>query len=73
MTREDLVIHKLLKLRTDRSRVLHDLADLRCLVGGEVPIDRAYVDGWIDPPEKTLLDALATEDDETLLRRLTSR
>lgn len=32
VTPEDLLIHKMLKLRTDRRRLLQDLADVRAVV-----------------------------------------
>lgn len=73
VTKEDLVLHKFLKLRTDRSRVLQDLADLRALAEPDpdpAPLERSYIDSWLQPDERRLLDALATEDDEALLRRI---
>ena len=72
VTAEDLIVHKFVKLRTDRHRVLQDLADLRALVSID-GIDRAYIESWLDADERAVLEALASEDDDTLLRRLTRR
>lgn len=70
---EDLVVHKFVKLRTDRRRALQDLSDLRTLVRDRPALDRAYIERWLLSDERAILDALATEDDERLLRRLLAK
>lgn len=67
---EDLVVHKFVKLRSDRRRALQDLADLRALVRDREGFDSAYVERWLGPEETALLRALTTEDDDALMRRL---
>lgn len=74
VTREDLVIQKLIKLRSDRHRLLQDLSDLRALLLDDSrPLDRTYVDPWLEKDEIELLHAVATLDDEELVKRLLAR
>ena len=71
VTPEDLLIHKALKLRTDRRRILQDVADLRSLLAARgASIDWAYLKQWLRPAEADLLTSLLTLDDEAVLRRL---
>ena len=73
VTPEDLLVHKAIKLRTDRRRVFQDLADLRLLVEARgASIDWAYVHRWIRESERALLDAVRSLDDEAALRALQS-
>lgn len=71
---EDLAIHKMIKLRTDRRRVLQDVADLRALFATRGrQMDWAYLRQWLPTQEAELLASLATLDDEALLARLLGR
>jgi hypothetical protein len=74
VTPEDLLIHKLIKLRTDRRRVLQDLADLRALLEerGET-LDWSYLRQWLPEDERELAESLASLDDEAILARLLRR
>lgn len=71
VTAEDLLIHKLIKLRSDRRRLLQDLADVRAVLDarGEA-IDWEYLQSWLPPNEVDLLRSVSALDDEALVRRL---
>ena len=69
MTPEDLLIHKMIKLRSDRRRLLQDLADMRALAAGRA-LDSDYIHKWLPAAEAETVDALATLDDEQIARRL---
>ncbi len=70
VTVEDLVIHKAMKLRYDRRRLIQDLADIRALVeAGESRIDWDYVAKWVLPDEFGWLKAVASSSEEDLVRR----
>jgi predicted nucleotidyltransferase len=74
VTAEDLLIHKMIKLRTDRRRLLQDLADIRAVIvarAGE--LDPAYLKKWLPTDEAELLESVAAVDDEELVRRLLRR
>lgn len=74
VTPEDLVVHKLFKLRNDRRRLLQDVADLRSLLTARGPsFDWDYVTRCVQPDETAFAQAVAVEDDELLLRRLLAR
>ena len=67
---EDLLIHKLIKLRADRRRILQDVADIRSLLDTHgASLDRSYLAQWLPPDDLELLDA----NEETLLKRLLAR
>ncbi len=70
---EDLIIHKLIKLRLDRRRILQDVADLRSLLEAQPQMDRSYLARWLPPAEYALVQALSTLDDEAVLSRLLGR
>jgi len=71
VTPEDLLVHKMRKLRTDRRRILQDVADLRALLTARGDaVDWTYVRRWVDRKEADLLESLRTLDDENVLRRL---
>jgi hypothetical protein len=71
VTAEDLLIHKMMKLRTDRRRMLQDLADLRAVIEAQsARLDWNYLREWLPVAEMTFLTAVATESDESLARRL---
>lgn len=68
---EDLLIHKLIKLRTDRRRMLQDLADVRAVIERQADaLDWGHLQAWLPPDELELLRSVADADDEELARRL---
>jgi hypothetical protein len=70
VTAEDLLIHKMIKLRTDRRRMLQDLADVRAVVDAQrAVLDWEYVERWLDPPTAALLRSVSEVADEELVRR----
>jgi hypothetical protein len=71
VTAEDLLIHKMMKLRHDRRRILQDLADVRAVVDarGE-SVDWDYVRKWARADESNWLEAVGRSTDEELVRRL---
>ena len=74
VTPEDLLIHKMIKLRTDRRRLLQDLADIRAVAESQVDrLDWSYVRNWLPAEESAWLEDAARLDEETLVRRLLDR
>jgi hypothetical protein len=74
VTPEDLLIHKLIKLRSDRRRLLQDLADMRALTQAQQSsLDWAYLRRWLPAPEADLLASVSSADDEELARRIFGR
>lgn len=70
VTAEDLLIHKMLKLRHDRRRMIQDLADIRAVVEASEPnTDWSYIANWVLPDEFVWLRAVASSNDEELVRR----
>jgi hypothetical protein len=68
---EDLLIHKMIKLRTDRRRLLQDLADVRAVLEAQGQrIDWDHLRRWLPAEEADLLASVAETDDEALLTRL---
>jgi hypothetical protein len=71
VTPEDLLIHKMIKLRHDRRRLLQDLADVRAVIDTQGDtLDWGYIHTWARPEEASLLEECARLTDETLLQRL---
>lgn len=70
VTAEDLLIHKLIKLRTDRRRLLQDLTDMRGLMQAQPTLDWEYMRRWLPASEADILAALSSTDDEELARRI---
>jgi predicted nucleotidyltransferase len=71
VTAEDLLIHKMLKLRHDRRRMLQDLADVRAIVDARGDrLDWEYIQRWARPHESVWLEKVAHSTDEELVRRL---
>jgi hypothetical protein len=71
VTAEDLLIHKLIKLRNDRRRLLQDLADMRAVLQAQLPsLDWDYLRRWLPADEAETLSVLSTCDDEQLARRI---
>jgi hypothetical protein len=67
VTAEDLLIHKMIKLRTDRRRLLQDLADIRSVIEAQADaLDRSYLRAWLPPDEAQLLESVGSLDDEAL-------
>ncbi len=53
VTAEDLLIHKVIKLRHDRRRMLQDLTDIRAVVGARgAEIDWHYIRSWAVPENR---------------------
>lgn len=74
VTPEDLLVHKVVKLRSDRRRLLQDLADIRAILDARgAALDWAYLDRWLPPVEADFLRSVLQLDDETLVRRLLGR
>lgn len=70
VTAEDLLVHKMIKLRSDRRRLFQDLADIRAVVEAQAAaLDRRYIREWLPHQEADLLDSVATIDDEALAGR----
>lgn len=67
---EDLILHKLRKLHSDRRRVLRDAADLRALFERHPQLDLAWIERRSDPADRDLLAAIRDASDEELLTRL---
>jgi len=71
VTAEDLLIHKMIKLRHDRRRLLQDVADIRAVVDARgTQLDWEYIRRWARPDESGWLEQVARSTDEELLRRL---
>lgn len=71
VTAEDLLIHKMIKLRSDRRRLLQDLADVRAVVDAQgAALDWQYVRGWARPEESAWLENVGRYTDEELVRTL---
>ncbi|MBI5528527.1 MAG: nucleotidyltransferase [Deltaproteobacteria bacterium] len=70
VTAEDFVLHKLKKLRSDRRRVLQDVADLRSLFQKKSDIDWKYVEARVVGADRELLNAIRNLSDEDLIGRL---
>ncbi len=70
---EDLIIHKLTKLRSDRRRVLQDAADLRALLAARRDqMDWAYLSKWLPAPDAELVREMDSLNDAQLVQRLMS-
>jgi hypothetical protein len=71
---EDLLIHKMLKLRTDRRRILQDIADVREVAEAQrAALEVDYLRRWLRPDEFQLVEAVRALDDEEVLRRILAR
>ena len=71
---EDLLIHKLIKLRNDRRRLLQDLTDVRAVIEARTEhLDWRHLRTWLRPEESTLLESVARSTDEELVQRLLGR
>lgn len=71
---EDLIIHKLHKLKDDRRRLLQDAADLRSLALARGDrLDQTYLRQWLPPADAELALGLASLDEAELVRRLLNR
>ncbi|MGH2726408.1 MAG: nucleotidyltransferase family protein [Actinomycetota bacterium] len=74
VTAEDLLLHKMIKLRHDRRRLLQDLADIRAVVGAcRDQLDWSYIRRWAREEESAWLEGVADSTDEDLVRRLPGR
>jgi hypothetical protein len=70
VTAEDLMVHKLRKLRSDRRRVLQDAADLRTIFAQKSDLDWSYVQSHLGPDDLALLDSIRRLSDDEFLERL---
>lgn len=71
VTAEDLLIHKLIKLRSDRRRFLQDLTDIRAVAEAQREgLDWGYLKTWLEPADESLLRSLLDSTDEEIVRRL---
>jgi predicted nucleotidyltransferase len=71
VTAEDLLIHKMIKLRHDRRRLLQDLADVRAVIDARGDaLDWEYLRRWARSDESAFLDEVRRSTDEELVRRL---
>jgi predicted nucleotidyltransferase len=74
VTAEDLLIHKVIKLRHDRKRLLQDLADVRAVIdarGDE--LDWEYIRRWALSEESAWLQEVGRSTDEDLVSRLPAK
>lgn len=68
---EDLLIHKMIKLRSDRRRLLQDIADVRAVISARgAALDWDHVRTWLPPSEAQLLSTVAETPDDELVKRL---
>jgi hypothetical protein len=71
VTAEDLLIHKMIKLRHDRRRLLQDLADIRAVLDARGDqLDWEYIRRWTLPEESSWLEEVRRSTDEQLVHRL---
>lgn len=69
VTAEDLLLHKMLKLRNDRRRILQDLADIRAIVDARgSTMDWTYIGRWARPEESTWLESVGRATDDELVQ-----
>jgi hypothetical protein len=69
VTPEDLVIHKLIKLRDDKRKLLQDAADIQALLQ-TCPMDSSYFESWLPPDEARFLAQAKSLDAAGLVARL---
>jgi predicted nucleotidyltransferase len=71
VTPEDLLIHKAIKLRHDRKRLLQDLSDIRSVIDARAnALDWDYLRRWTRTEEAGWLEQVADSTDEELMKRL---
>jgi hypothetical protein len=74
VTAEDLLVHKFIKLRTDRRRMLQDLADMRAVLEARGEhLEWSYLERWLAKDEADFLKAVSVLDDDELVRRIVGR
>jgi hypothetical protein len=69
VTPEDLLIHKLIKLQDDQSKLLQDAADIDAILR-TCALDQAYFDRWLPEAEARFLAEGRTLDSLELVARL---
>lgn len=69
VTPEDLVIHKLIKLRDDKRKLLQDAADIQTLLQ-TFALDSGYFEAWLPVGEARLLSEAKSLDAASLVARL---
>ncbi|MGQ0505087.1 MAG: hypothetical protein ACT4TC_07170 [Myxococcaceae bacterium] len=67
---EDLLIQKLIKLRSDKHKILQDAADIRALVDAYPDRDIAHLRSWLPADEATLLEEAGRITPAELVSRL---
>ena len=70
VTAEDLLVHKMIKLKTDRRRILQDLSDIRAVLHAQPDLDWKYLATWLPAEQHDFLRMAAAATDEELARRL---
>ncbi len=64
----------MIKLRSDRRRLLQDLSDIRSVVEAQgTALEWGHVRAWLPKDEADVFESVATVDDETLARAFLSR
>jgi hypothetical protein len=72
VTAEDLLIHKLIKLRDDKRKLLQDGADIRQILEARgAELDHAHLRRWLPPEHAELLAQASHIDDAELVAALT--
>ena len=66
---EDLLIHKLIKLRDDKSKILQDAADIDAILSA-CALEAGYLERWLPTPEAQLLADAKHLDAPSLVARL---
>ncbi len=68
VTAEDLLVHKMKKLRFDRKRMIQDLADIRAVIdANQSALDWGYIRNWTPAEESSWLEMVAHATDEALI------
>lgn len=73
VTPEDFVIHKLVKLRVDRRRLLQDATDLRAVIAAKrTALDFDYLRRWLPAVEAAFVEHAGAMSDADLVQRLSA-
>ncbi len=69
VTPEDLLIHKLIKLRDDKTKLLQDAADVQAILQ-TCAVSSTYLEAWLPPDEARFLSEAMSLDAASLVARL---